>query len=294
MFKVIDVSHHEDVTSWDKVKASGVDGVIIRAGFGKNNIDETFKPFIEGAHAAGLKVGIFWFSYAYSVVMARKEAEYCYNVIKKYKKMIQLPVFFDWEYESMKYAKKHDVITGHTLIRDMTRAFMSYMIGKGFRSGWYTNEDYQKQGLYKDSDYDKKYIKWYARYTSEKQTDCDIWQYTETGKIPGIIGNVDVNWVVNTKRFYGGTPYSGKLPTKMPGRGYFSYGDGHFRNKALGDQIKLWADFLKWSGQKITPDKKYLAEDRRGTKGFQKKVGLPQNGQAGKNTFREAHLYIKK
>lgn len=84
--KVIDISEHNGSINFDKVKASGVEGVIIRAGFGKGNIDKRFINNIKSAITAGLHIGIYWFSYAYTSEMAKKEADYCLNIIKPYLK----------------------------------------------------------------------------------------------------------------------------------------------------------------------------------------------------------------
>jgi GH25 family lysozyme M1 (1,4-beta-N-acetylmuramidase) len=99
----IDVSHHQGVIDWKKVAASGINFVMIRAGYGKSasQIDKKFKTNIDGAYAAGIKnIGIYWYSYAGTVADVKLEAQACISVIKQYKDKITLPVFFDQEYES--------------------------------------------------------------------------------------------------------------------------------------------------------------------------------------------------
>ena len=90
--KIVDVSYHNGNINFKSMKNDGIAGVIIRAGYGQGNTDKKFKTYIKDAIAAGLPVGIYWFSYAYTASMAKKEAEYCYKLIKSYK--IELPVFF--------------------------------------------------------------------------------------------------------------------------------------------------------------------------------------------------------
>lgn len=195
--KIIDVSYHNGSINWSKVKAAGIKGVIIRAGYGAGNEDKLFKSNIKGALAAGLPVGIYWFSYAYNTTMAKKEADYCYKLIKDYK--ITLPVIFDWEYDSDKYAKKHGVKVGKTLFTAMNKGFGEIMKAKGYKVGFYYNKDYMNRGLFNFDDF-KGYYRWLARYTSVTQTNCDIWQYSETGRVSGINSSqVDMNYVINEK-----------------------------------------------------------------------------------------------
>jgi hypothetical protein len=75
--KCIDVSDHQGNINWKKVKESGINYAIIRAGYGKGNYDSHFVKNISEAIKAGIKVGVYWFSYAHSVDMAKKEAKFC-------------------------------------------------------------------------------------------------------------------------------------------------------------------------------------------------------------------------
>lgn len=99
-FKGIDVSQYQQSIDFKKVKASGVDFVIIRAGFGKyaNQKDPYFEKNYKAAKAAGLKVGAYWYSYAASVEDAKAEAQTCINAIKG--KTFEYPIYFDLEERS--------------------------------------------------------------------------------------------------------------------------------------------------------------------------------------------------
>ena len=193
--KVIDLSYHNGTVDFKKVKASGVEGVILRAGYGSNTTDKKFKTYIEDAIKAGLHIGIYWFSYACNVVQAEKEAGYCFNVIKKYKENIDMPVFFDWEYDSMEYAKKQGVHPGKELITAMNKKFCEVMEKNGFMAGVYFNEDYRKR--YFDLSKLKGFATWYARYTTTEQKSFDIWQKSENGRVSGISGRVDIDILYN-------------------------------------------------------------------------------------------------
>ena len=190
MIKGIDVSKHQGKIDWKKVKASGVQFVIIRAGYGQNNIDDRFKEYIKNALAVGLKVGVYWFSYAYTTGMAKKEAEYCIKAIKGYD--VSLPVFFDWEYDSEQYAKKNGAKCTKDLITSMSVTFCNEIKKAGYIAGYYENPDYIanhiNQAKLKGFDF------WLAHYTTKKSMACDIWQYSDKGKVDGIAGAVDMNY----------------------------------------------------------------------------------------------------
>lgn len=191
--KMIDISEHNGQISWSKVVTGGVEGVIIRAGYGQGNKDKRFDDNIEGAIASGIKhIGIYWFSYAYTNEMAKREAQYCNDLIMKYKDRIDLPVFFDWEYDSMAYAKKRAVYPKKKNITDMTVIFCERIKELGYKAGYYLNLDYQKN--YIDISRLKEYIKWFAYYNeSLGNNSCHIWQFTSSGRVSGINGNVDLN-----------------------------------------------------------------------------------------------------
>ena len=187
--KIIDVSYHNGAIDFKKVKKAGIDGVIIRAGYGQSHVDVRFKEYITACNKVGLPVGVYWFSYAYSVGMARKEAEKVVSLIKPYK--IDLPVFFDWEYDSCKYAKNHGVTPTKPLVTQMNKVFCDYVKSKGYTAGYYLNKDYAQH--YIDESKLKGFICWFARYASAAGRDYDLWQYTSTGRVNGINGNVDIS-----------------------------------------------------------------------------------------------------
>lgn len=97
MVKGIDVSTFQGNIDFKKVKASGIDFVILRAGYGRETSqkDAKFEQNYKNAKAAGLKVGAYWYSYADSVEDAKKEAEACISVIKG--KQFEYPIYFDLE-----------------------------------------------------------------------------------------------------------------------------------------------------------------------------------------------------
>ena len=190
----VDVACWQEGVDWAQFKAQGVEYAIIRAGFGSDisQKDSMFESHINGALKAGLKIGIYWFSYAYSLGGARREAETCAEVLKPYKDKITLPVFFDWEYDSERYAKDNGVYPSKALVTEMTIEFIKRIEEFGYMGGYYTNLDY----MYKYYDYGRMepYYLWMAYYDDEKPGyDCVMQQYTSTGRLNGYGGNLDLN-----------------------------------------------------------------------------------------------------
>lgn len=201
---MIDISKHQGIINWSSVKASGVTGAIIRAGYGQSTIDVHFRRNIESALAVGIKVGVYWFSYAYTNTQAIQEAQYCLKVINPYKSKITMPVFFDLEYDSMDWAKKHGVTPSKSAITSMTKAFCQAVAAAGYKAGYYLNLDYSRNH-YNEAEL-KGYYRWYARYTSTAQTGCDLWQFSSTGRVSGISGNVDMDYLINPSMAGGSAP----------------------------------------------------------------------------------------
>ena len=194
--KVIDVSHHNGKIDWNKVAHSDIRGAVIRAGYGKGNIDRTFHQNIEGAITANIPwIGLYWFSYAYTAGMARQEAEYLHRIAYTYKPYLYLGVYFDWEYDSMKYAKQHTQYINKQVITDMVKQFCNMTQQLGYISGYYLNEDYKKNWI--DTNELTGLRQWYARYSSKaKPTGAYMHQYTSTGRVQGINGNVDISKIL--------------------------------------------------------------------------------------------------
>lgn len=199
---IIDVSEHNTVTDWRAVKADGIEGAIIRAGYGRGNVDKKFRDHITGALAAGLYVGIYWFSYAYSADMAEAEAYYCMNTVSDVVSWedITLPIFWDFEDDSMNFANKCGVDVSRETLVDMAVAFCDAIDTEGHMPGIYSNLDYEKRyGLLSEAEH-SGYSVWYAQYNYTMDTSIpspDMWQYTSGGQVNGIVGNVDMNKLLN-------------------------------------------------------------------------------------------------
>ncbi len=197
-----DISYHNGSVNIKKVRDAGFRRVGIRAGYGRGNVDQKYTVNALACYNLNVDVMLYWFSYAYSATMAAAEGDYAVGQAAKYWK--RCPIAYDCEYDTVNYARKNNVAITKQLATDMAIAFLKRVQDAGYIPVLYTNKDYLRN--YFDmgritSELGTIYV-WYARYTStsslpnaEAET-ADIWQYTLSGRIDGISGNVDMN------RFY--------------------------------------------------------------------------------------------
>ena len=192
----IDVSSFQGNIDWEKVAADGIEFAIIRVGLrgygaaGSIHIDDNAEKNIKGANAAGLSVGVYFYSQAISVEEAIEEADFVLDIIKKHK--ITAPVVFDWENEP-DINMRTDNLDGTTLT-DCAVAFCERIRGAGYMPAVYFNltDAYQRYDLSRIKDY----TLWYAQHrgtSPEFYYNYNIWQYSDSGKVNGIKGNVDLN-----------------------------------------------------------------------------------------------------
>lgn len=193
MLKGIDVSEHQGRINWEQVK-DHVDFVMLRAGYGRNNIDKQFIRNIEECNRLGIPVGIYWFSYAWNEEMARNEAKYVLEAIKGYR--VDYPISFDLEYDTLNYAKKNGVTIGKRLATDMINAFCSTIEQAGYKAMNYANPDFINNKFYNNEVNYPLWLAWYGVSEDRaKAYNPSMWQYSESGSIPGIGTNsVDMNY----------------------------------------------------------------------------------------------------
>lgn len=189
----IDVSHHQSEIQWTEVAASGVEFAMIRVGYrgietAQLYMDDRAIENLQGALAAGLKVGVYFFSQAITPEEAVEEAEYVLNLIKDYH--ITMPVVFDWEWV------REDVRTadvGQELLTRITDAFCARIARAGYTPMFYFNLSQGQDMLFLDRL--TAYDFWLAMYRDRMDYPYKLkmWQYTCEGTVPGIKGAVDVN-----------------------------------------------------------------------------------------------------
>lgn len=191
MLKGIDVSEHQGVIDWNKVK-DHVDFAMLRAGYGKNNIDKQFERNIKECNRLGIPVGIYWFSYALNEDMARQEAKYALAAVKNYR--LEYPISFDLEYDTLDYAKKNGINIDKRLATNMVKSFCSEIEAAKYYAMNYTNQDFINNHFYFNEI--ERYCPWYAWYNKElDRSNVGMWQYSDKGTIPGIQGSsVDLDY----------------------------------------------------------------------------------------------------
>lgn len=192
--KGIDISYHQGAINAKAIKSSGINFVILREGYRKS-VDTRFFEYVKQFNAVGLPIfGVYHFSYALNEAQAKEEAEFCVKNVKKAGLPNTVWIFFDFEYDTVKKAKASGVTLGKKECIKHTIAFCETVKKKGYNVGIYLNNDYRKN-MY-DSETLKKYPNlWLADYTGDPDVPCMIQQYSSTGKVNGISGNVDMNYL---------------------------------------------------------------------------------------------------
>ncbi len=179
----IDVSHHNAVINWQKVKKAGVDFAILRAGYGKliSQKDKKFEEYYAGAKQAGIPVGCYWYSYAKSVSEIQTEAKVFLEVIKG--KQFEYPVYLDFE-------EKSQFALGKAKCSAIAEAFLNVLESAGYFAGIYASKSHLES--YLSEQVRSRYAVWVAHY-GVKQTSYSgqsgMWQYSDSGVIPGIPDN---------------------------------------------------------------------------------------------------------
>ena len=186
--KCIDVSTWQGSIDFNKVKSAGYDYVIIRAGYGKEKSqkDNMFETNYKKAKSAGLKVGAYWFSYAMSPSTATAEADACLSCIKG--KKFELPVYYDMEYQPA-------MSTSNSNYTKMAVNFCNKLKSNGFKSGVYSSASVYDYLLNRKTLKNNGISIWNAEWYIKPSITCDVWQYSDNGRINGISTNVDLNYI---------------------------------------------------------------------------------------------------
>lgn len=185
-YKGIDVSVWQgNNIDFSKVKAAGIDFVIIRAGYGNGNKDKYFDSNYSKAKAAGLHVGAYWYSYATSADGATQEAQSCAKALSG--KQLDYPVYFDIE-------EKSQLSRGKDFCSSLITAFCTELEKLGYYAGFYTSLS-SLNSVVSDS-VKKRFTVWVAQWASKcsYSGSYGVWQYSSKGKVSGISGNVDMDY----------------------------------------------------------------------------------------------------
>lgn len=216
----IDISAWKGNIDWDQVK-NCIEAIIIRAGYGKNNIDQKWVPNVEAVRDSSLDVGAYWFSYAYTADMAYMEGCYAANAVKNKFGDRQIPIAFDLEYDSVADAAKKGVKIGRAEATLFAIRFLTAVKEFGYRPMLYTNIDYIRNyfdlGVIRAAIPDL--LLWVACWGSEpKDYNMAVWQYSSKGSVAGIIGNVDMDEVYVDMEIRDGVAVPAPAPVQENGR----------------------------------------------------------------------------
>ncbi len=191
----IDVSKYQRNINWQKVKNAGINFVIIRCGYrgygsGVLVQDPMFASHITGAKAAGLRVGIYFFSQAISEAEAVEEASMAVKLANQYG--INMPIAIDSEYAAGG-AGRADGLSKSERTK-ITIAFCNTVANAGYKPMVYASKNWFSEHL-SVSQFPSSYRIWVAHYaaTCGYTGRYDIWQNTSKGSVDGVSGNVDMN-----------------------------------------------------------------------------------------------------
>ena len=135
-----DISYHNGIVDIKRIRDVGCRCIGLRAGYGKNNVDQKYMSNALACYNLDVDVMLYWFSYAYTAAMAAGEAEYTVAWAGKYWK--SCPIAYDFEYDSVNYARKKGVTVSKALATDMAVAFLRQVKDAGYIPVMYTNRDY--------------------------------------------------------------------------------------------------------------------------------------------------------
>lgn len=294
--KGIDISRYQGKPDFSKVK-NDVDYVILQVGYGRyvNQKDSEFERNYSECKKYGIPVGVYHFSYAKSIAEAQAEANACLEMIKG--KQFEYPIYYDLEVglDSL----------GKSLVSSIATTFCTALEKAGYYTGIYISRSPAQ--LYLTKEVAQRYALWLAEYNSKCNYNGDygMWQYSSTGRISGINGDVDMDYcyvdyptIIKNAGLNGykkpePTPQPAPTPEKkeLDTSGY-KEGDKGYQALALKTLLKLAIDKGIVSGK---------LDDTTGLGGGSIKVvnklldkwGYKQNGIAGENFINKIYKELK-
>ncbi|MCH5194234.1 MAG: Ig-like domain-containing protein [Oscillospiraceae bacterium] len=189
VYRGIDVSKWQGNIDWKKVAANGIDFAMIRSSFGNEHVDEKLQANVDGCEKYGISYGFYHYTYATTAEEARVEARFFLNTIKNYNP--DYPVVLDIEEEFYKKMSRKQVT-------NIIVAFASEVEKAGYYVSVYSYAKFFND--YVDMSKISKYNIWVASWGDEEKLNSvydghyDMWQYSSTGKISGIAGEVDLDY----------------------------------------------------------------------------------------------------
>lgn len=233
--KGIDVSEFQGSINWDKVKADGIKFAILKLAniydYDTNYKDSKFDTNYKEAKKRGIKIGAYIYNYCNTVDTLKKGLEWAIGKLDGRK--LDLPLYLDMEDKDIQGETKAS-------LTEQCNEFAKYVESKGYQAGVYANVNWLKNEL-NPNDFDKKISVWVAQYYKECQYTgkYDIWQYASNGKVSGISGNCDMNYLYNEDiiKESGSTENTDKKSVDELAQEVIDgkWGDGEARKKKLED-----------------------------------------------------------
>ena len=195
----VDVSFYNGTVNWRELKNAGIDFALLRIGgrgWGQGGTlydDSLFFNYLIGAKAAGLNVGVYFYSAATNTLEAVQEASLAVQRLRGF--ALEMPVFFDTELSGNYPNGRADTLSMARRM-EIVRAFCKTVESAGYQAGIYSSESFLSDEL--NFDAISQYSIWMASYTENNalpssRNRYDIWQLTDRGRLPGISGTCDIN-----------------------------------------------------------------------------------------------------
>ena len=244
----IDVSSWQGSIDWQKVKDAGIDFAIIRLGWWVDGTDKYLERNVSECERLGIPWGAYLYSYCSNPSQASAEADHALDLLNDLKAKgysPDLPVYFDMEDD--------DLLNGDRDFAGMATQFCSKIEAGGYVAGVYANTNWWKNNL--TSGVFENWERWVAQYNSvcTYGGTYSAWQYTSSGSVPGISGNVDMNWWYGDFLGYSLSYYSPVFDAN-----YYLENNPDVKRRIGDNPYAALRHFLDWG----------MAEGRRGCEGF--------------------------
>ena len=289
--KGIDVSRYQRNVDYKKLKAAGVEFVIIQAGFGDvlsypKQKDKMFESHYKAAKAAGLHVGAYWYSYATTVAGAKREAQGFIQTIKG--KQFDMPVYMDFE-------ERSQFSTGKNNCSAMVTAFCEELEKNNYWTGLYISRNPLQN--YISTEVANRYSLWVAEYASKCNYSgtVDIWQYTSSARYNGYSGNLDGDICYRDYptliKNAGKNGYTKPVEKVLDSNG-MKEGGKNLGVYELKSMLSI-AEAKKIISTHITVDSTFGPGTTKVVNGLLKKWGYKQNGIAGEGFVKKLTAMLK-
>lgn len=289
--KGIDISTYQRNVDFKKLKAAGVNFVILRAGYGNalaypNQYDDMFESHYKNAKAAGLNVGAYWYLYATTVSGAQQEAKSFLKALKG--KKFEYPVYIDLE-------ERSQFNTGRTNCSNMVRAFCDILENAGYWSGLYISRSPLQN--YITPEVANRYSLWVAEYANKCNYNgqVDIWQYTSSARYNGFNGNLDGDYSYKDYptliKNAGKNGYTKPVEKVLDTKG-MKENDKNLGVYELKSMLSI-AEAQKDISTHITVDNTFGPGTTKVVNDLLKKWGYKQNGIAGENFIKKLTAMLK-